>query len=158
MPYSGPNFRAFIFWSVKCFAQLCRIDPIDFLNSQAVIFPMVYSMSLCKFFPGRLKILQDYSLEFYTACFYCMPSWGLSKYIQTKLQTTCSYLIYSFFKNKERSGISLPASFTVWFLNNFFLAIFYYSILLCYITWSNFIVWLPLLRKILGSMCIVIVC
>ena len=34
-------FRAFIFWSVKCFAQLCIIDPIDFLNPQTLIFPMV---------------------------------------------------------------------------------------------------------------------
>ena len=33
------------------------------------------------------------SLKFYTVCFYCMPSWGLSKDIETKLQTTCFYLI-----------------------------------------------------------------
>ena len=32
------------------------------------------------------------SLKFYTF-FYCMPSWGLSKYIETKLQTTCFYLM-----------------------------------------------------------------
>ena len=29
------------------------------------------------------------SLKFYAICFYCMPSWGLSKYNETKLQTTC---------------------------------------------------------------------
>ena len=29
------------------------------------------------------------SLKFCEICFYCMPSWGLSKYIETKLQTTC---------------------------------------------------------------------
>ena len=28
------------------------------------------------------------SLKFYTVCFYYMPSLGLSKYIETKLQTT----------------------------------------------------------------------
>ena len=26
------------------------------------------------------------SLKFYTACFYCVPSWGLSKKIETKLR------------------------------------------------------------------------
>ena len=33
------------------------------------------------------------NLKFYTVRFYCMPSWGLSKYIEIKLQTTCFYLI-----------------------------------------------------------------
>ena len=33
------------------------------------------------------------SLRFYTVCYYCMPSWGLSKYIETKLQNTCFYLV-----------------------------------------------------------------
>ena len=33
------------------------------------------------------------SLKFYTVCFYCMPSSGLSKSFETKLQTTCFYLI-----------------------------------------------------------------
>ena len=33
------------------------------------------------------------SLKFYTVCFYCMPSYGLSKYIETKLQTIYFYLI-----------------------------------------------------------------
>ena len=37
------------------------------------------------------------SLKFYTICFHCMPSWGLSKCIETKLQTTCFYLMKSFF-------------------------------------------------------------
>ena len=38
------------------------------------------------------------SLKFYTVCFYCMPSWGLLKYIETKLQTACFYLILNYFK------------------------------------------------------------
>ena len=35
----------------------------------------------------KLSIYLD--LKFYRVCFYCMPSWGLSKYIETKLQATC---------------------------------------------------------------------
>ena len=31
-------------------------------------------------------------LKFYIVCFHCIPSWGLSKYIETKLQTACFYL------------------------------------------------------------------
>ena len=41
-----------------------------------------------------------------------MPSWGLSKYIETKLQTTCIYLILSYFEKKRRSGTSLPDWFS----------------------------------------------
>ena len=32
-------------------------------------------------------------LKFYAVYFYCMPSWGLSKYTEVKLQTTCFSLI-----------------------------------------------------------------
>ena len=45
------------------------------------------------------------SPKFYAACFYCMLKWGLSNYIETKLQSTCFYLIQSSLKNKKRSGI-----------------------------------------------------
>ena len=38
------------------------------------------------------------SLQFYTVCFYCIPSWGLSTYIESNLQTTCIYLILSIFE------------------------------------------------------------
>ena len=31
-------------------------------------------------------------LKFYKVYFYCIPSWGLLKYIETELQTTCFYL------------------------------------------------------------------
>ena len=55
------------------------------------------------------------SLKFYTVCFYCMLSWRLSEYIETKLQATCFYLIKAFLKSKKRSGISHPASFSAWF-------------------------------------------
>ena len=33
------------------------------------------------------------SLKIYTVCFYGMLIWDLSKYNETKLQTTCFYLI-----------------------------------------------------------------
>ena len=36
------------------------------------------------------------SLKFYTVYFYCIPSWGQSKYIETKLQITFLYLMQSF--------------------------------------------------------------
>ena len=55
-----------------------------------------------------------------------MLSWGISKYIEIKLQITYFYFIYSSFKNKKKSGSS-PASLTVWFLKkNISLVIFYY--------------------------------
>ena len=90
-------------------------------------------------------------LKFYTVCFYCMPSWGLSNYIKTEQQTTCFSTSYKvFLKNKKMSGTSLPASFSAWFLKkNISLAIVY---------WRNFIVWLSLFLEILGNTCIVIVC
>ena len=52
-----------------------------------------------KLFPEPFSKNQNWAyfwinvLKFYTACFYCMPSWGLSKYIEIKLQITWSYLI-----------------------------------------------------------------
>ena len=77
-----------------------------------------------KLFPDPFMKIQNWaylwinSLKFYTVCLYYMPSYGLSKYIQTKPQTTCFYLIYSFLK---RSGTSLPASISAWFLTKYFL-------------------------------------
>ena len=91
-------------------------------------------------------------LKFYTVCFYCIPRWGLSKYIETKLQTTWFYLILGFLKIKMRSGTSLPL---IQFLHNFWRKIFLF---LSAINFPSFIVWLPLLREILGIMCIAIVC
>ena len=41
--------------------------------------------------------------------------WGLSKFIETKLQTIYFYITQSFFKKKKISGTSLPASFSAWF-------------------------------------------
>ena len=53
-------------------------------------------------FSGKLKmsISLTNALKFYTVCFYCMASLGLSKSFETKLQTTCFYLTLSNFKKK----------------------------------------------------------
>ena len=92
------------------------------------------------------------SLKFYTICFYCMASWGLSKCIETKLQNACFHLKLSFLKKVKRGLelVSLPH-----FLHNFWRKI---SLLLYPINWPNFIVWLPLVCEILDNLCIAIVC
>ena len=64
------------------------------------------------------------SVKFYTVCFYCKSSWRLSKYIETKLQTTCFYLIQSFFINHK-----VWNSFSAWFLSKNI-----YLVILCYQT------------------------
>ena len=61
--------------------------------------------------------------------FYCMPSKRLLKYIETKLRTTCSYLIWSFLKNE--SGLDFLSHFQHYFWRKIFL-------LLKYVNWSNF--------------------
>ena len=71
------------------------------------------------------------NLKIYAVCFDCMLSWGLSKYIETKLQTTCFYLVkklsFFFFKKKRVWNSSLPNSlFSVWSLKNNISFIFYY--------------------------------
>ena len=40
----------------------------------------------------------------------------LSKYIKTKMLTIWFYLLWFFLENKKRSGISVPDSFSAWFL------------------------------------------
>ena len=71
---------------------------------------------------------------------------------RAKLQTTCFYLIYGFFFKKKRGLglVSLPH-----FLHDFWRKIFF---LLHSINWPNFVIRLPVLRKILGNMFIVIAC
>ena len=80
------------------------------------------------------------NLKIYTVRFDCMLSWGLSNYIETKLQTTCFYLVKKlFFKKKNKTkrvwNSSLPNSlFSVWSLkNNISLVVFF--------AWPNFIAW-----------------
>ena len=60
-------------------------------------------------FSKKLKLnisLDQSSWKFYTVCFYCMTSWGLSRYNETKLQTTCFHLNLNFFKKIKR-GLEL---------------------------------------------------
>ena len=91
------------------------------------------------------------SLNFYTVYFYCISSWGLSKYIETKWQTTCFYLILTFFKKTKR-GVELVS--LLHFLHHFWRKIF---LLLYSNNWPNFIFWLSLLREILYNMCNIVV-
>ena len=77
-------------------------------------------------FSGKLELsisLDRYSRVLFI-CFYCIPSWGLSKYIESRLQTTCFYLILGIFKKRVCSQ-SL-------------------CLIFCIISWPSFIVWLPL--------------
>ena len=67
------------------------------------------------------------SLKFNTVCFQCMPSSGLPKYFQAKLQTTCFYLIQRF--SKKQKGLelaSLPHFLLGFWKKNISLVIFYY--------------------------------
>ena len=77
------------------------------------------------------------SLKFYTVFLSYAKLRGLSKYVQTKLQTTCFYLILSFFKKTKR-GLELV--FLSYFLHEFWRI---YSI-----NWPGFIVWFSLLWDI----------
>ena len=79
------------------------------------------------FFKKSKLSLRMNIIKFYIFCFYCLPSWGLSKVIETKLHITCIYLKQSFLKNKKRSGTGTRASFSVWFLKkNISLVMFFY--------------------------------
>ena len=77
---------------------------------------------------------------------------GLRKYIKTKMLTT--YLYKALLKNKKTSVISLPAC-TKYFSQYFLLIDNIFYILTQYIL--LFIVWLPLLLKMLGNMYIVLI-
>ena len=92
------------------------------------------------------------NLKFYAVCFYGISSRRLSKCIETKLQTTCIYLIsYKAFLKKQRGLVLVSLTH---FLYDFWRKMF---LLLYSITWVNFIVRLPLFLQILGYVFIVIV-
>ena len=67
---------------------------------------------------------------------YFISTWEMSKYIETKLETSCFYLILSIFSKIKRSLelVSLPH-----FLHNFWRKMF---LPLHYINWRSFNVWL----------------
>ena len=54
----------------------------SFTNSGAETIPKPFSES------WNWTYLWINTLKIYTVCFYCMLSWGLSKYIEIKLQST----------------------------------------------------------------------
>ena len=90
------------------------------LDGETVPRPFSKKSKLSIFFDEQSKVL--YSL------FLLNPNWALSKYIQTKLQTTCFYHIKGFLKNKKRFGTSLPAPFYEWVLKE----IFYINLFILY--------------------------
>ena len=47
------------------------------------------------------------SLKFYTVCFYCIASWGLSKHIKTKLQATGFLSTHISLYQKIKTGLEL---------------------------------------------------
>ena len=93
---------------------------------------------------SKLSIFLDQQSKAYTVCFYCMWSGGLLKFIETKMQTTCFYLIKPF--QKAKRGLELlPLSY---FLDHFWRKIFFtlYSI-----NWPNFVVLFSLYPEILAN-------
>ena len=74
---------------------------------------------------------------------------------QNILKLRCWPLASSSYKaaleNNKRSGTSLHASFSAWFLKKHISDATYYYV-------TNFIVWLIFLLEILGNMCIIIIC
>ena len=92
------------------------------------------------------------SLKIYTVYFDSLPSWGLLKHTETKLQTIFFLPhIKLFWKIKRGQGLV----FLPHFPDNFWRKIFLLSY---YINWPSFIVWLALLREVMGNILIAIVC
>ena len=79
------------------------------------------------------------SLKSYTV-FIVSPSRELSRYIETKVPSTCFYLIAFFKKAKESPCLN----FCIIFHEKYFPT-------LCFISWPNVIVWLSLLLDIFVS-------
>ena len=110
-----------------------------------------YSQTLFSKFEIELisgSIVQNFIKSVFIVC----QVGGHLDIIETKLQTSCFHLIYSFFMKQER-GLGLVS--LCHFLHDLWGKIF---LLLHSINWPNFNVWLPLLREILCNMCIVIAC
>ena len=91
-----------------------------------------------KLFPDPLLKIQNWvylwinCLKFYTVCFYYVPSWGLSKYIETLLQTTCLPYIKFFKKTKRGLKRGLPVSLSAWFSKNIISLVIFYCLVKFY--------------------------
>ena len=97
---------------------------------------------------SKLSISLNQQSEMLKFVFIVYPGWDLQKYIETKVLTTCFYLISSFFKKTKRDLelVSLPPCL----LDNrrkVFLA-------LNFINSLSFVTWLPLFLEILGNIII----
>ena len=105
--------------------------------------------------PFSWKLKLSISLDQYLKVLYCLfllyCKLRLPKYTETKLQTTCFYLILSIFFSIKRilELVPLPD-----FLHNLWIKMF---LLLNSMNWPSFSVCLPLYFEILGNMCIVFV-
>ena len=79
--------------------QRVKFDQLIEYSMRNTFFEKSYSRCGAETIPRLFLKTQNWaylwinSLNFYLVCFYCMPSWTLSEYIETKLHTTCFYLI-----------------------------------------------------------------
>ena len=93
-------------WSIKG-SQTMKFDQLIDYNVRNIFLEKSYTKFDGETSPRpfskklKLSISLDQESQFHTVCFYCMPSPMLSKYIETTLQTTCIYLILSFFKKQK---------------------------------------------------------
>ena len=90
---------------MKCESRVVKSNPVllsmmmILLSVLSVIRHLISGISLNWLNSNWLLNLYVYIsiVMFYTVCFYCMPSWRLSKFIENKPQTARLYLIQSFF-------------------------------------------------------------
>ena len=90
--------------------------------------------------PFKIQIwayLWTNNLKFYAVSFYCMTSWRLLKYVETKLQTAC-FTSYTVLTKTERSLKLVSLSH---FLHDF---------------WKMLILLQSAISEILSNMCIVV--
>ena len=96
-----------------------------------------------------MSISLDQYSKYFCSLFLLYAKLRAIKSIETKLQTIAFTSYKAFLGNKKRSGTSSLA----YFLHDFSIKVF----IILYSTWPNLFAWLPMLREILGNMCITIV-
>ena len=102
----------------KCGGETCRLSS----NSR------LFRDSFLKNHNGAY--LRINSLRFSTVYLYCMLSWGRYQKILKLSSRPLAFTAYiAFLKNKKRSGTSLPASFSAWFLRKSISLITFYYLL-----------------------------
>ena len=111
------NYTETSFCLLSIFVQ-CNIHSqlqLAELTTETTFLKIHTQNKLKKIFPRPFLENQNWanlyitSLIVYTVCVFCMFKLNLSKYIETKLQTSYK----AFFKNKKTSGNSLLVSFSV---------------------------------------------